>query len=181
MICYNRRALQRAGWAVAASTSESQNLGFPAKERKVRTPQGSEPANGGAPREIQIPNSSGKVDPELVGWRQVQQRTDQPAKSDFEISNLNKQVMGETVRPARATEISDLESQIWDFRSGISEVRAHRRVWRHARPGKLLAVQDQIGRRFRAARSKPPGRSLDPTGNGWARGMIATLISDLRH
>jgi len=48
--------------------------------------------------------------------------------------------MGETVRPARATEISDLRFE-------ISEVRAHRRVWRHARPGKLLAVQDQIGRR----------------------------------
>src|SRR5437870_5182272 len=34
-------------------------------------------------------------------------------------------------------------------------------------------MQDQIGKRFRVARSKLPGRSLDPIGNGWARGMIA--------
>lgn len=33
---------------------------------------------------------------------------------------------------------------------------------------------------MRAARPKLPGRSLDPIGNGWARGMIALPLSDLR-
>jgi hypothetical protein len=32
----------------------------------------------------------------------------------------------------------------------------------------------------RAARSRLPGRSLDPNSNVWARGMIATSISDFR-
>ena len=50
-------------------------------------------------------------------------------------------------------------------------------------------MQDQIGRQLvisdlrfqdRAARSKLPGRSLDPNSNVWARGMIATSISDFR-
>src|SRR5882762_390916 len=67
------------------------------------------------------------------------------------------------------------------------KVRAHRRVWRQTRPGKLLAVQDQIGRRQQGCPPKviakslrPPGRSLDPTGNGWARGMIAIPMRNHR-
>jgi len=81
-------------------------------ERKVRTPEGSEPANGGAPERSrsQISNLESQIG-EWLRRRQVQQRIDQPAQSDFEISNLSARVMGETVRPVRATEISDLRSQ----------------------------------------------------------------------
>ena len=34
--------------------------------------------------------------------------------------------------------------------------------------------QDQIGRRSRAARPKPPGRLLDPVSNAGTRGMIVS-------
>jgi len=85
-----------------------------AKERKVRTPKGSEPANGGASDRIQISDFKIEIsDYERVGRRQVQQRTDQPtALSDSEISFPKRGVMGETVRPARANfrfEISNLK------------------------------------------------------------------------
>jgi hypothetical protein len=72
------------------------------EERKVRTPQGSEPANGGAAAgswKSWIPNSrfQKKLADDKCNRKQTSRR-----QSDFEISNLNGQVMGETVRPARA-------------------------------------------------------------------------------
>jgi hypothetical protein len=102
MVCYNYRALHesRSGDRCFGFKSKISDLRFEirreSKERKVRTPQGSEPANGGAAAsdsriQFKIPKA---------GRRQVQQKIDQPAtSSDFEISNLNPQVMGETVRP----------------------------------------------------------------------------------
>ena len=52
-----------------------------------------------------------------------------------------------------------------------------RQTPRGARPNRE-ATRFQILnlRSQRAARSQPPGRSLDPNGNVWARGMIATPI-----
>lgn len=73
------------------------------KERKVRTPKGSEPANGGASGEPQISNFKiGISDKGPFGRRQVQQKTDQPPRFDSKIWNLKRGVMGEMVRPARA-------------------------------------------------------------------------------
>ena len=62
--------------------------------------------------------------------RLVQQRTDQPV-ADGVFNLCHPQVMGETVRP---------------LSEGLN-VRAHQHVWQQAWLGKLLAVQDQIGRR----------------------------------
>jgi hypothetical protein len=46
------------------------------------------------------------------------------------------------------------------------------RSWQHERQAKPLTEQDQIGWRYRTARPKPPGRSLDPASDRGARGMI---------
>lgn len=42
---------------IAASVYEISSLKFQTEERKVRTPEGNEPANGGAPTKFQMPNS----------------------------------------------------------------------------------------------------------------------------
>jgi len=102
---------------IAASRFQISNLKFEirnenAKERKVRTPKGGEPANGGAFDEIpnsrfQIGTGMDSLDDDKCNRKQTSL-----CRSDFEISNLNTQVMGETVRPARANfkfEISDLK------------------------------------------------------------------------
>jgi hypothetical protein len=66
MVCYNRLALQesKSGGRCFAFKSQISDLRFEitderAKERKVRTPKGSEPANGGAP--AQIPDSKFQI------------------------------------------------------------------------------------------------------------------------
>src|SRR5918994_5868839 len=46
------------------------------------------------------------------------------------------------------------------------------RPWQHGWQAKPRTEQDQIGRRLRTARPKPPGRSLDPASNDGARGMV---------
>ena len=46
------------------------------------------------------------------------------------------------------------------------------RPWQHGWQAKPRTEQDQIGRRSRTARPKPPGRSLDPASDGGARGMV---------
>ena len=66
------------------------------QERKVRTLQGSEPANGGAFDDLRLRSRTTKV----------QQKVNQPSEiSNFrsQVSDLRSQrVMGEMVRPARA-------------------------------------------------------------------------------
>src|SRR5215210_2394039 len=49
------------------------------------------------------------------------------------------------------------------------------RPWQHGWQAKPRTEQDQIGRRLRTARPKPPGRSLDPASDGGARGMVVPL------
>ena len=54
------------------------------KERKVRTPEGSEPANGGPPEQIQISDFKFEIsDEEDLRRRQVQQKIDQPVQIRF--------------------------------------------------------------------------------------------------
>src|SRR4051812_43081705 len=48
------------------------------------------------------------------------------------------------------------------------------RPWQHGWQAKPRTEQGQIGRRYRTARPKPPGRPLDPVSNAGARGMIVT-------
>ena len=46
------------------------------------------------------------------------------------------------------------------------------RPWQHGWQAKPRTEQDQIGRRSRTARPKPPGRSLDSASDGGTRGMV---------
>jgi len=48
------------------------------------------------------------------------------------------------------------------------------RSWQHGWQAKPRTEQGQIGRRFRTARPKPPGRPLEPVSDDRARGMIVT-------
>jgi hypothetical protein len=48
------------------------------------------------------------------------------------------------------------------------------RFWQQKWQAKPRTEQDQIGRRLRAARPKPPGRLLDPVSNAGTRGMIVS-------
>src|SRR5215212_6152724 len=49
------------------------------------------------------------------------------------------------------------------------------RPWQHGWQAKPRTEQGQIGKRYRTARPKLPGRLLDPASNGGARGMIVAL------
>ena len=61
-------------------------------------------------------------------------------------------------------------------RCGKSAPRPPQGGWQ----AKPRTEQDRIGRRSRAARPKPPGRLLDPAGDGGARGMVAARRSSVR-
>ncbi len=50
------------------------------------------------------------------------------------------------------------------------------RPWQHGWQAKPRTEQDQIGRRSRTARPKPPGRSLDFASDGEARGMVVKPV-----
>ncbi len=54
------------------------------------------------------------------------------------------------------------------------------RSWQHGWQAKPRTEQGQIGKRYRTARPKLPGRLLDPASNGGARGMIVTPKPDGR-
>ena len=61
-------------------------------------------------------------------------------------------------------------------RCGKSAPRPPQGGWQ----AKPRTEQDRIGRRSRAARPKPPGRLLDPAGDGGARGMVAARRPSVR-
>ena len=61
-------------------------------------------------------------------------------------------------------------------RCGKSAPRPPQGGWQ----AKPRTEQDRIGRRSRAARPKPPGRLLDPAGDGGARGMVAARRRPVR-
>jgi len=78
-------------------------VGFAVQERKVRTLQGGEPANGGA---FEISNFRFQISLNLRFEISNDDKCNRKQTSRFEISDLrfeiSKQVMGEMVRPARA-------------------------------------------------------------------------------
>jgi len=152
------------------------------RERKVRTLQGSEPANGGALLESEIWAFGNEISSRRLGGDDKcnrKQTSLRALRSRNGISNRTSDWKVGIRKPGWWVK--------WCGPWGL-KVRAHRRRWWHLRPGKLLAVQDQIGRRqkgcppdavwdfrswiwdlkfeFSAMRSRmllrPPGRSLDP-------------------
>src|SRR4029079_18187181 len=88
---------------------------------------------------------------------------------DSGTENIPPRKKGREVYPNREIERpADRFCEVRVKRCGKSAPRR----WQHRWQAKPRTEQDQIGRRFRTARPKPPGRSLDPASDGGTRGMV---------
>src|SRR6185369_16297786 len=73
------------------------------------------------------------------------------------------------------TENTQLTSVLRDRQAMVKRCgKSAPRLWQQRWQAKPRTEQDQIGRRSRTARPKPPGRLLDPGSDARARGMIVS-------